>query len=410
MTSLLITNACLLDPEQDALSGPDGWLLLSDGEISDRGNGTPPSVGDAQILDAKGATVMPGLIDAHVHVAITSLQMGDIAQWTEGYLAIRAARAGTRILERGFTSVRDVGGADRGLALAFEEGLVAGPRLQFAGRMISQTGGHGDTRTLSQTHTGCHCEQAGVAVIADGVDQVRWASREQLRMGASLLKLTASGGVASPHDDISSVQYTREEIAAAVEEARNANTYVTVHAYHPRAISQALEAGVGCVEHGNLLDEQTADLMLEKGAWLVPTLVTYELLASHGASAGLSEASVEKVAEVRDGGLNAYAIATRKGIPMAFGTDLLAEMEVAQSQEFLLRARVAAPAQIVREATSQAAKLMGWEGKAGTLRKGAWADVIIVDGNPLDDISVLARPEQSLRAVIKAGEVVVGSA
>lgn len=275
-----------------------------------------------------------------------------------------------------------------------------------AGRMISQTGGHGDTRGLKEQHLGCHCEEAGIAVIADGVDQVRWAAGEQLRRGASFLKLTASGGVASPHDDISSVQYTEEEIRAAVVEAANANTYVTVHAYHPRAIQQALRAGVGCVEHGNLLDEETAALMKASGAWLVPTLVTYELLAQQGAAAGLGEASLAKIAEVRDGGLAAYALAARSGIPMALGTDLLAEMEVAQSQEFLLRAQVAPSARVVQEATCHGARLMGWEGKAGTLQIGAWADVLVVDANPLEDVRILADPQTHLRAIIKGGQVV----
>lgn len=310
------------------------------------------------------------------------------------------------MLHRGFTAVRDVGGADRGLVRAVEEGLVPGPRIQFAGRMISQTGGHGDMRSLEEASTSCRCEETGIAVIADGVDQVRAVSREHLRQGASLLKLAASGGVASPHDDVSAIQYTPEEIRAAVTEADNANSYVTVHAYHPRAIRQAVEAGVRCVEHGNLLDEETADLMVERGTWLVPTLITYELLATRGAEAGLSPESVAKVAEVRDSGLAAYALAARAGIPMAFGTDLLAEMEVAQLQELMLRAQVAPTAQVLREATSEAARLLGWEGRAGTLRPGAWADVLLVDGDPLEDISVLTDPTSQLRAVIKAGEIV----
>lgn len=406
MSTLLLTHARLLDPEGPTLSGPDGWLLCRDGGIVDRGEGTPPVAAGAQVLDVGGSVVMPGLIDVHVHLAVTSLKMLDIAGWTEGYAAIRSGGAAERMLRRGFTSVRDVGGVDRGLVRALDEGLVLGPRVQYAGRMISQTGGHGDTRGLKEQHLGCHCEEAGIAVIADGVDRVRWAAREQLRRGASFLKLTASGGVASPHDDISSVQYTEEEIRAAVVEAANANTYVTVHAYHPRAIQQALRAGVGCVEHGNLLDEETAALMKASDAWLVPTLVTYELLAQQGAAAGLGEASLAKIAEVRDGGLAAYALAARSGIPMALGTDLLAEMEVAQSQEFLLRAQVAPSARVVQEATCHGARLMGWEGKAGTLQIGAWADVLVVDANPLEDVRILADPQTHLRAIIKGGQVV----
>lgn len=408
MTTLLITDVHLLDPEDGHREEVPGWLLLRDGVIADRGRGAPPDLGaeEATRLPGGGATALPGLIDAHVHLMVTSLRMDEIAQWTPGYTTIRALRAAERMLHRGFTSVRDVGGADRGLARAVEEGLVAGPRIQFAGRMISQTGGHGDMRSLEESSLSCRCEETGIAVIADGADQVRAAAREHLRQGASLVKLAASGGVASPHDDVSAVQYTPEEIRAAVVEADNANSYVTVHAYHPRAIRQAVEAGVRCVEHGNLLDEETAALMADRGTWLVPTLITYELLATRGAEAGLGAESIAKVSDVRDSGLRAYALAARAGIPMAFGTDLLAEMEVAQLQEFTLRAQVAPAAQVLREATSEAARLLGWEGRAGTLRTGAWADLLLVDGNPLTDISVLTDPTSRLRAVIKAGEVV----
>lgn len=183
MTSLVIMNARLLNPEEATLTEPDGWLLLEDGLIAGRGAGTLPDANGLPVLDAAEATVMPGLIDAHVHLLVTSLQMGDIAQWTDGYAAIRSARAAERILHRGFTSVRDVGGVDRGLVRALAEGLLPGPRVQYAGRMISQTGGHGDTRGLSEISPSCRCDEAGIAVIADGVDQVRWASREQLRQG-----------------------------------------------------------------------------------------------------------------------------------------------------------------------------------------------------------------------------------
>ncbi|OJU40698.1 MAG: peptidase M38 [Microbacterium sp. 69-10] len=403
-TGVLITSATLIDPEDGERT--EGWLRTADGKIVERGSGPAPAVGDdVQVIDAAGASVIPGLIDAHVHLAVTSLNMGDVSSWTQAYAAARTFAEAKRMLHRGFTTVRDVGGADRGLVRALAEGLASGPRVVHAGHMISQTGGHGDLRSLDETHR-CACDAvSGIAVIVDGVDAMRAAVREELRQGASFIKIAASGGVASPHDHISAVQYTEEELRAAVVEAENANTYVTVHAYHPRSMGQALRAGVTCIEHGNLLDEPTAQLMKEKDAWLVPTLITYELLASQGAASGLPAESIAKVSDVRDRGLAAYALAHQAGVKVAFGTDLLAEMGVAQPHEFALRAQVAPTADILREATVAGADLLGYAGQLGTLAPGAIADLLIVDGDPLEDITLLARPEQSLRHVIQRGVV-----
>jgi imidazolonepropionase-like amidohydrolase len=391
---LLITNAHLLEPATGTIT--EGWLEIAGGRIVDTGEGTAPSDGD---LDAAGATVLPGLIDAHVHLLLTSLDPQDTASWSAGYATVRALREAERMLRRGFTTVRDVGGADYGMARALQEGLALGPRLVFGGKALSQTGGHGDFRRLTDSSIPCCQSHAGFARIADGVDAVRTAARDEFRKGAKHLKVLVSGGVASPHDDLAAVQYSDEELRAAVEEAENHGRYVTAHAYHPRAINRALRAGVRCIEHGNLLDEETLELLVEKDAFLVPTLITYDQLAAFGLHP-------EKLSLVRDEGLAALEKAHRAGVNLVYGSDLLGPMQPAQLQEFTLRAQVQPPADVLRAATANAARLLGLAGQIGTLAVGAHADLIVVDGNPLDDIRVLTDPDRYLRHVIRGGVTV----
>ena len=308
------------------------------------------------------------------------------------------------MLRRGFTTVRDVGGADHGMARAIDEGLALGPRLIHGGKALSQTGGHGDIRPLgADTAPCCQGRDNLGARIADGVEAVRAAARDEFRKGAAHLKMLISGGVASPHDEVSAVQYTDEEIRAAVTEAENHNRYVTVHAYHPRGVNRALRAGVRCVEHGNLLDDDTIRLLLEHDAYLVPTLVTYDQMARFGKQAGMPERSYRKIADVREAGLTALERAHGAGVNLVFGSDLLGPLQSAQLEEFTLRAQVQPSADILRAATTTAARLLHMEGQIGTLAVGAHADLLVVDGDPLDDIHVLTRPEQHLRHVIKAG-------
>ena len=256
MSSLLITQAHLLDPVAGELSDAS-WLEVADGRIAATGTGPAPASGeDTRVIDAAGATVMPGLIDAHVHVLLTTFDPHDAQNWTAGYATVRALAEAERMLRRGFTTVRDVGGADHGMARAIDEGLATGPRLIFGGKALSQTGGHGDLRAKSDDHQPCCQERPDFARIADGVDAVRQAARDEFRKGAAHLKMLLSGGVASPLDEVSAVQYSDDEMRAAVQEADNHNRYVTVHAYHPRGVNRALRAGVRCVEHGNLIDDE----------------------------------------------------------------------------------------------------------------------------------------------------------
>jgi imidazolonepropionase-like amidohydrolase len=400
---LLITNVHLLEPEAGALTG-ESWVEIADGRIAATGTGRPPAASDGvAVLDGAGATAMPGLIDAHVHLLMTSLDEADTASWTPGYATVRGLAEAGRMLRRGFTTVRDVGGADRGMARALDEGLAPGPRLIHGGKALTQTGGHGDLRPAGDDSLPCCQDRPGFARIADGVAAVRAAARDEFRKGAAHLKVLASGGVASPHDEVSSVQYSEEELRAAVEEADNHNRYVTVHAYHPRAISRALRAGVRCVEHGNLIDDESVRLLLERDAYLVPTLVTYEQLAERGRELGLAEQSYRKIADVRDAGLGALAKASEAGVNLVYGSDLLGPMQTAQLQEFSLRAQVQRPADIIRSATSTAARLLRMDGQIGTLAPGSHADLLIIDGNPLTDIAVLTSPQERLRHVIMAG-------
>jgi imidazolonepropionase-like amidohydrolase len=401
---LLITGAHLLDPTVGTLSDVS-WLEVVDGRISATSTGSPPPAGsDTRVIKAAGATVMPGLIDAHVHVLVTSLDLADANTWTPGYATVRALAEAKRMLRRGFTTVRDVGGADYGMARAIDEGLALGPRLIFGGKALSQTGGHGDLRTKADDTLPCCQARPSFARIADGVDEVRRAARDEFRKGAAHLKMLLSGGVASPLDEVSEVQYSDEEMRAAVQEAHNHNRYVTVHAYHPRAVNRALRVGVRCVEHGNLLDDETIALLLEHDAYLVPTLVTFEQLHRLGRQAGLTEASYRKLEDVRDAGLAALEKAHQAGVNLVYGSDLLGSMQHAQLEEFTLRTQVQQPIDVIRAATTTAAKLLNLDGQIGTLAAGAHADLLILDGDPLADITVLTTPEQHLRYVIRAGQ------
>ena len=406
MNRLLITNGHLLHPESGEMTGAS-WVEAADGLITATGTGPAPvAAEDVRHIDAAGATVMPGLIDAHVHLLLTTFDRGEAASWTPGYATARALAEAGRMLRRGFTTVRDVGGADHGMARAIDEGLAPGPRLIHGGKALSQTGGHGDLRSLNDDRTPCCQTRPAFARIADGADAVRAAARDEFRKGAAHLKMLISGGVASPDDEVQDVQYTSDEIRAAVTEAAHHNRYVTVHAYHARAVNRALRAGVRCVEHGNLIDDETIRLLLDHGAYLVPTLVTYDQMARFGRLAGMPEASYRKISDVHDAGLASLERAHRAGVNLVYGSDLLGPLQAAQLEEFRLRAQVQPAPDILRAATSTAARLLNMEGKIGTLAVGASADLLVVDGNPLDDIRLLTRPDQNLRHVIKAGAVV----
>jgi imidazolonepropionase-like amidohydrolase len=404
---LLFENASILDPEAEHLV-PDQSVLVQDErilEVGARGDVGSPDVD--RVIDVHGGVLMPGLIDCHVHVAAVTADLAQQSEWSPLYVAVRAADVMRGMLSRGFTTVRDVGGGDFGLARAVDEAVFDGPRLIFGGRALSQTGGHGDGRSRGRTAQEPGYSYQSMSVVCDGVAEVRHAVREEIKRGAHHIKLMLSGGVASPTDRVDSTQFSLDEIRAAVEEAEAASIYVTGHAYTARAINRALECVVRCIEHGNLMDSSSPPLFLEHAAFYVPTLVTYSALAEQGRESGLPAASYAKVFDVLDAGLHALEMADRAGVHIAYGTDLLGAMHAWQSREFKIRSEVQKPAAILRAATSTAARLLRVEGQIGTVAPGAFADLLVVDVNPLEDIGVLAEPHAHIRMLVKSGRVLI---
>lgn len=400
----LITNANLVDcatPEPRF-----GSILVEDGAIREIGSRTVPPR-ECEVIDAERRTVIPGLIDCHVHVVAGMMDLAMNAQLPAPTAVLRAARILKGMLERGFTTVRDVGGASFALAEAVAQGLTPGPRLIVCGKALSKTGGHSDGR--ARHDTGDPNRWAGnvgaLGRVADGVDEVRRACRQELRQGASFIKVMANGGVASPTDPVAWFGYSTDELKAAVDEARDAKTYVAAHLYTAEAIVRAVECGVHSLEHCNLIDRQAAHLAAQAGAVAVPTLVTYEALAQDGPALGLPPASIAKIEDVRKAGIESLSILRDAGVTMAFGTDLLGETHVRQNEEFSIRARVLPAKEILASATTVAARLIGMEGRLGVLAEGALADLLVVEGSPLDDITILANPEKNLRLVMKQGAI-----
>jgi imidazolonepropionase-like amidohydrolase len=403
MAVTVLRNASVLDPAEGSLS-PGQSVVVEDGRIADVGPGlTAP--GDATVLDVAGRTVMPGLIDAHTHPAIVDQELFDMAEWPPTYVAARASHALAGMLARGFTSIRDVGAGEIGLARAIEEGYFTGPRLFYGGKQLSQTGGAGDWRAPSRRVYDDNYYSPAIGVICDGVPECRRAVREEVRRGAHHIKVYLSGAVDSPSDRVTSTQFSIEELKAIVEEATAANIYVTGHAYTSRAINRGLECGVRCIEHGNLMDASSIPVFQKYGAFYVPTIVTYHALTERARQGVLPADVVGKLKEVIDGAIGALEMAHKAGIPIVYGTDLFADTHDWQLQEFIIRSEVQPPADLIRSATSTAARLLCREGELGVVAPGALADLLVIDGNPLDDIRVLTTPDQTLKLIMKQGTI-----
>jgi imidazolonepropionase-like amidohydrolase len=403
MAAIIFANGALLDGTRSERR--EGHHVLVDGdriqEVSDR----PITRADAETIDLAGQTLMPGLIDAHVHVIAVDAALARLAEQPLTLVTLQAGRVLEGMLARGFTSVRDAGGADGGLAEAVAQGLVRGPRLFPSGQALSQTGGHGDLRPRIRSVVSCACCEygAGLARIADGVDECRRAARDELRKGATQIKIMASGGVASPYDPIWNLQYSDDEMRAIVEEARSWHTYVLAHAYTPEAIRRAVDNGVRSIEHANLIDAPTAAQVAASGGFVVPTLVTYDSLYRFGRDLGFPEASLAKLGEVREAGLRSLELLQQAGVKIGYGTDLLGPMHRHQSREFVIRAEAMAPIDIIRSATIVNAELLNRTGELGVVAAGARADLIAVDGDPLKDISLLDGQGEHLSVIMKDG-------
>ncbi len=402
---VIIRNGQVFDTASLDFTG-ERTLSIEDGRFS-ADEDSPVSDGDREI-DARGAYVLPGFIDAHVHFRLATLDFRKLASWTEVQFGIAMARLAKQTLERGFTSVRDTGGDLTGLIRAITAGETSGPRIARSGLMISQTGGHGDAESGERPVPDCACQMRHTAlgIVADGADAVRKAARHLLRDGSDFLKIHVSGGVASPSDPLDCIQYTPAEVTAATEEARNRRTYVSAHAYLPDAIEMAVRNGVHSIEHANLIDAPTAELMAANGAVMVPTLVTYQAMADVGAALGLPARNLEKNQIVLDAGLRSLEIAKSAGVEMGFGTDLIGETQVRQNQEFGIRAEAISTREILRSMYQVNPRLLRMEGEIGTIATGAHADLVISRTNPLDDISALTFPDKSLSHVIQGGEIV----
>ncbi|MGW6196846.1 amidohydrolase family protein [Kribbella sp. NPDC055110] len=378
----VFVNATVLDVRGGGLV-EDQEVAVRDGRIAAIG---PDVRRSGRVIDLHGRTLMPGLIDSHVHVTQGSESFAELKSWPASYATIRSAHTLNDMLLRGFTTVRDLGGAEAGLARALREGLIEGPRLLYGGPILAPTGGHVLTR------------------ICDGPVELRRAIREQMAQGAHHVKLTLSGGVVSSMA-LDALAYSEEEIRATVEEAGFGHGYVAGHAYSAASVNRALRYGVRTIEHGNLIDQESVDLFLERDAFLVPTLATFDALRRSGAE-HLTDEGRGKLDNILEQGLQALELADRAGVAIGYGTDLHGALHAHQLDEFTLRAEVQKPADILRSATLVGAEIAGLVGEVGEVREGAWADLLVVDGNPLEDIAVLTEPERRLRLIMQAGRII----
>jgi imidazolonepropionase-like amidohydrolase len=396
-------NFEMLDLEAGELRG--GHELVVEGDTIREVSDKPIKLAEASVIDCGGRTLMPGLIDSHVHVVLSEVALRNLESVPLTLMTARAAGLMRGMLDRGFTSVRDTGGADWGLKEATDKWLLPGPRLFIAGRAIGPTGGHSDGRRRTDLGARCQCcnAMAFSMGIADGVTEVRRAVREEMRQGCDQVKIMMSGGVASPYDPLDSLQFSVEEVEAAVEEAHAFGRYVCAHAYTPQAITRAAHAGVRTIEHGNLIDDASAKLMADKGMFLVANLVTYVEMKKRAAEYGMSSDMLAKNDLVIEGAFKSLEICKRHGIPVAYGTDLLGQLQVAQSDEFTLRAQVLSPAEIIRSATTVGAEVVRMAGKLGCLKPGAFADLLVVDGNPLENLKLFGEQGRHLSVIMKGG-------
>ncbi|MGW4486564.1 amidohydrolase family protein [Amycolatopsis sp. NPDC004368] len=400
---LTIRHVSVVDPATEQVAG-DHTIRVAGGRIT----AVEPDPGGAlgaDELDGSGHFAVPGLIDCHVHVNAVSAALGTVADVSPAYVAAQASHLLKDMLARGFTSVRDVGGADFGIAAAVADGLFTGPRIFFGGKALSQTGGHGDLRPAGRDVHDQHYAIPVLGRVCDGVDEVRRTARDEIRRGAHHLKIMLSGGCASLTDRVDSLQFSDEEVTAIVEEAAAANLYTAGHAYTAEAVNRGLRLGVRTIEHGNLLDETSIDLFLAHDAFYVPTLVTYQALLEQSRELGFTAEQYEKVEQVTENGYQALQLADSAGVRIAYGSDLLGAMQARQSEEFTLRAKVQKPAAVLRAATTVAAELLRQVGSLGTLSPGATGDVVLARANPLEDLDVLANPATGIAAVVQDGVV-----
>lgn len=415
---VVFTNVRVFDGTADTLSAPT-TVVVRENVIAAIGPDAAPTSAEVTVIDGTGQTLMPGLIDNHVHMMFNSLAPAEMAapdMSLEKVMALSAAQSKAMLL-RGFTAVRDVGGPSFQLKLLIDSGKVMGPRIWPSGPMISQTSGHADLRHPSEPSRRfsgrmSKAEEIWASVVADGRDEVLTAVRENLRLGASQIKIAAGGGTSSEYDPLDVTQYTLDEMKAAVDAASDWNTYVTVHAYHPKSVRRAIEAGVKVIEHGNLLDEDTLKLMAEKGIWLSGQMLV-------DSTEAMDPKRREKRKPVIEGQKIVWPMAKRLGVKLAWGTDFLFEPELnAQQNAYILRLKpYFTPAELLKLVTSGNAELLAfsgprtpYEGRLGVVEQGALADLILVRGDPLADIDLIGDPARNFTVIMKDGVIVKSAA
>ena len=416
-STVLFQDVRIFDGKSGSLSAPSNVLV--------RGNTIEKistdrieidNIANAITIDGGGRTLMPGLIDVHWHAMLVRPNPVEAMASDIGYLNLLAGAEATATLMRGFTTIRDMGGPVFGLKRAIDEGLLPGPRIHPSGAVITITGGHGDFRSLTElprrAGTLSRIEETGAAIIADSPDEVRLRTREQLMQGASQIKLTAGGGVASPFSPLDVVTFTEPELRAAVEAAENWGTYVCTHAYTPVSIQRSIAAGVKCIEHGHLMDDETARLMAEKGIWLSTQPFLDE--EGEGGAQQLGPAEQAKMKQVIEGTDNVYQLAKKYHLKTAFGTDILFSAREAEQQGSRLAAltRWYTPAEALIMATSTNAELLAlsglrnpYPGKLGVVEEGALADLLVVDGNPLENLNLVGDPGRNFNLIMKDGKI-----
>jgi imidazolonepropionase-like amidohydrolase len=414
---VLFQNVRIFDGKSGSLSAPANVLVR--GNKIDKISTGPIAIDettDVVTIDGRGRTLMPGLIDVHWHAMLVRPNPVEAMASDIGYLNLLAGAEATATLMRGFTTIRDMGGPAFGLKRAIDEGLVPGPRIYPSGAVITITGGHGDFRSLTdlprRAGTLTRVEETGAAMIADSPDEVRMRTREQLMQGASQIKLTAGGGVASPFSPLDVATFTEPELRAAVEAAESWGTYVCTHAYTPVSIQRSIAAGVKCIEHGHLMDDEIAKLMADKGIWL--STQPFLDMGGEGGAQQLGASEQAKMKQVMAGTDNVYRLAKKYHLKTAFGTDILFSAREAEQQGNRLAAltRWYTPAEALVMATSTNAELLAlsglrnpYPGKLGVVEEGALADLLLVDGNPIENLELVGDPERNFNLIMKDGKI-----
>ncbi|WP_419909846.1 amidohydrolase family protein [Hoeflea sp.] len=404
MTAFILANARLFDGVSETIREPVD-VLVADGLIREIGEGL--AFQEAEHIDVGRRFLMPGLIDAHYHANTPSYDFYGTDRMPAALLGAHAARLLSGALDRGYTTLRDAGGGDIGLKLAIDEGLINGPRFFFPGRALTQTGGHGDMRRRNHVEP-CGCAYSGIVTQAvDGPDEVRKAAREEFRKGATHIKIFVSGGVSTDLAPLDMPHFSDAEIAVAVEEAARRGSYVMAHCHTDDAARRCLRLGVRTIEHGSLIEAETAGMIAAAGAFVVPTLSAGELIAENADALGLPASAAEKVREVNRRSLEAVAHCAAAGVKLGLGCDLHGhEFVKTQGRELFLRGKIQPAIDVLRSATSINAEIVQAEGKLGVVAPEAFADLIVVDGDPLTDLSVFINSSETVALVMKGGRIV----